>query len=29
MFGELVFMCRCNGESVAHLLLHCDVVFGL
>ena len=22
-------MCRCNGETVAHLLLHCDTVFGL
>ena len=23
------FLCRCNGKSVAHLLLHCDVTFGL
>jgi hypothetical protein len=22
-------MCRCNGETVAHLLLHCEVAFGL
>jgi hypothetical protein len=22
-------MCRCSGETVSHLLLHCDVAFGL